>query len=148
MHKQTLFGLVVILALIGLGSASASAQATWTDPATRLMWTPYDNGKNVNLYQATEYCSNLKLGGYANWGVPTLAELKSLSGKVDDLEWMRNNKSPVHISNYLYWSKSAGDKPGEGAMFNFLVGGFEASERLDLFQDSGFPFRVLCVRRP
>jgi len=61
-----MFELVAFLALIGLGSVPAMAQVTWTDPATRLMWKTYDNGKDITFYQAADYCSSLKLGGYTD----------------------------------------------------------------------------------
>jgi len=51
---------------------------TWTDPATGLMWTREDNGSNADWEQATAYCSDLKLGSYKDWRLPTFDELQAI----------------------------------------------------------------------
>ncbi len=60
----------------GLGPAGE----VWTDPATGLMW---QNGATVGatgytLADAQTYCAGLSLGGYSDWRLPTLSELRSL----------------------------------------------------------------------
>ncbi len=50
----------------------------WTDPATSLTWTKSDNGADVNWDQAKAYCSNLHLGGFSDWRLPTIDELEGI----------------------------------------------------------------------
>ena len=51
---------------------------TVTDTATDLMWTKKDNGKEINWYDAKEYCEDLELAGHKDWRLPTLNDLKTL----------------------------------------------------------------------
>jgi hypothetical protein len=72
----------------------------WTDPATGLMWAKHDNGSDVNWKEADgygawkkreelrgnpsdltwdeaqSYCRNLSVGGFTEWRLPTIGELK------------------------------------------------------------------------
>lgn len=67
-----------------------SGQATWTDPATSLMWARISIGQewyndqcigeaeDLDWNDAHIACQNFKLGGYDDWRLPTLTELKTL----------------------------------------------------------------------
>jgi hypothetical protein len=83
----------IVLVVLTVVSAVASAQSPpddsglksrthllgyWLDPSTRLVWTGTDNGKDVNRYQATNYCRDLDYKGYSNWRLPTIDELESI----------------------------------------------------------------------
>ncbi len=57
---------------------AAGEKPTWTDPATKLMWTKWDNGSDVDWNQATAYCSRLQLAGYSGWRLPTIEELEGI----------------------------------------------------------------------
>jgi hypothetical protein len=50
----------------------------WVDPSTRLMWVGKDNGKDINWSRATKYCRDLRLGGYSDWRLATIDELKGI----------------------------------------------------------------------
>lgn len=51
------------------------------DTKTGLMWVRDGNvaGKELNWYEANKWTSNLNYGGYNDWRLPTIEELKSLS---------------------------------------------------------------------
>ncbi|MCD4665769.1 MAG: DUF1566 domain-containing protein [Bacteroidales bacterium] len=51
---------------------------TVTDTKTGLMWAAHDNGKDINWANVKTYCENYKGGGFSDWRLPTIAELKGL----------------------------------------------------------------------
>ena len=48
------------------------------DSETNLMWASRDNGSVINWYNAKNYCENYRGGGYTDWRLPTLDEMKKL----------------------------------------------------------------------
>jgi hypothetical protein len=54
-----------------------SLQQVWEDPDTSLLW---QNGSDCchNWEGAKQYCQNLSWGGYSNWRLPSISELRSL----------------------------------------------------------------------
>jgi hypothetical protein len=67
------------------------------------MWAGKDNGKDVSWKGAAKYCRDLRLAGYSDWRLATLAEL----GAIYD----RNANAPG----------SAG--PGKDGLFTYHVKG-------------------------
>ena len=51
---------------------------TWTDPTSGLTWQVEPLGKKMKWAAAKGYCDTLVLGGYTDWRVPTVGELRSL----------------------------------------------------------------------
>ncbi len=49
-----------------------------TDTKTGLMWQRKDAGTSVTHKEAVEYCESLKLGGYDDWRLPSIDELRTL----------------------------------------------------------------------
>jgi hypothetical protein len=131
-----LFG--ILFSVVGLAQS-----ATWTDPATNLMWAGQDNGSNVNWNQAKDYCANLRLAGYSNWRLGTIDELAGIYDETQDVGGWQHIKGGIKLSSVMSWSGSAGNAPGEAWGFNFL-GGRRSTGHLG---SSGF-LRALCVRRP
>jgi len=143
--------------------AGAALKATWTDPATGLMWTGKDNGSNVDWKQATAYCSKLQQAGYNDWRLPTLEELQgiydpSISFKVKFDNGVTYN---VHVKGNLKltgwsWSSTQGDGAGQpwqqAWLLNFGI------DQLSSYRIQGsmphnymtfnYTMRALCVRRP
>jgi hypothetical protein len=139
-------GLVAFLALIGIAATPARAQATWTDPATALMWAGQDNGADINWSQAKSYCANLQLGGYSNWRLPNIYELATIYNPppADGLDVSGHVKGKIHYNicvAWWVWSSSAGEGPGEMEYFNFTMGVKSSG-----YVASGIGMRALCVR--
>lgn len=79
------------------------ARDVWTDSSTGLMWAGRDTGEDVSWGKAMKYCRDLRLAGYSDWRLATLAEL----GMIYD----RGANTPG----------SAG--PGKGRIFTWHVKG-------------------------
>ena len=54
-----------------------NADGTVTDTVTGLMWQQVDGGE-MTFERATEYCTNLRLGGYSDWRLPSAQEAFSI----------------------------------------------------------------------
>lgn len=55
-----------------------AAEGTWVDPATGLRWQQSPADKKVAWSGAPAYCAGLELGGYSDWRLPRIGELRSL----------------------------------------------------------------------
>ncbi len=42
------------------------------------MWAAKDNGKDINWHDAKQHCEEYRGGGYSDWRMPTLDEMKGL----------------------------------------------------------------------
>lgn len=50
----------------------------WIDPISGLTWQNPPAQSTYNWKDAQAYCSKLELGGYSDWRLPTISELRSL----------------------------------------------------------------------
>jgi hypothetical protein len=137
----------------------------WTDPATGLMWTKKDNGRDVGWQQAVDYCRNLQLAGYADWHLPGIEELQSIydptiniPGHFSDgkpLNW--HVKGNLKLSGVMEWSKTSGPQEPtthSAAAWTFYFFSYERmQEFLEWGKRSSFSFdypydglRAVCVR--
>ncbi len=105
----------------GDGRFIAHDNGTVLDKKTGLMWAARDDGKGINKRDLRAYFGNYRAGGYDDWRVPTVDELKTIydpTGKkhiscVTDL---------IHVSDEWVWA--LGDK--EFALgYSFFHGGSE-----------------------
>jgi hypothetical protein len=125
----------------------AHGDGTVSDKKTGLMWATKDDGQGINKRDLGEYLLNYRAGGYDDWRIPTVGEVRTLydpAGKghiscVTDL---------IHVSDEWVWSI---DNRGFFLGFSFFNGGSEGYtgkgdpglfERLDYL----FVCRVLPVR--
>ena len=58
------------------GSDSNSITYPWTDPDTNLTWSSLKDG--LSWDEAGSYCNSLNEGGYSDWHLPTIDELRTL----------------------------------------------------------------------
>jgi hypothetical protein len=120
--------------------APVTSVGEWTDPATGLTWTTEDNGSPVDWNQATTYCTNLRLGGYTDWRLPTIDELQSIYDA-------SANVGGNHVKGNLKidgvpWSSTQKNSE-EAWRFNFVDGQRYAIP----ISHTGRAKRALCVRR-
>jgi hypothetical protein len=77
----------------------------------KLMWTNKDNGKRIEWAEAKNYCGTLRLGGFSDWRLPSVDELKSISeGKraFDESVAIYHVKKGVFLSDPSVWSSTEG----------------------------------------
>lgn len=65
------------------------------------MWQKGDNGKEITFEEAQEYCKTLRLGGYADWRLPSPDE-RDTAVAVELM--MRRHSRDVYSHFDLYWS--------------------------------------------
>jgi hypothetical protein len=125
----------------------AIARDTWADPATGLMWTKRDNGKDVNWSRAGEYCRNLRLDSHSDWRLPEIDELQAIydpSRSEQDWEYGARHyhvKGQLELSGWL-WSSSQKNASGKAWLYEFLNG-----KQSPFGLDNYYGGRALCVRR-
>ena len=116
-----------------------NGNGTITDTKTGLMWVSKDNGIPINWPDATMYCKNLNVAGYADWRMPTLVELTTLFNP------NVRNKNGYHLAQLItttaqscWSSETRGYSAGR---FNFTYG-----KEYWLRKSYSGPTRVLAVR--
>jgi len=121
---------------------------TWTDSATRLMWTKSDNGSEVSWGQAVDYCRKLRLAGHSDWRVPTLDELNGISDSGASVS-CDSDKSKCHIKGNIrlstgwVWGRKITDVSGQIHVFTYDQAIWSSGmKRYEKKFD-----RALCVRR-
>jgi len=135
-------------------------RSVWIDPSTGLMWAAKDNGKDVSWRKAMKYCHDLRLDGYFDWRLATVAELQGIYDKAVEAPGQAGpSKSPYaftwHVKGNLFltgdeWSgrQVTGRMPLESYEYYF-----DFNEGRSDDDPSGWPYpssgmRALCVRGP
>ena len=128
--------------------AAPVATGIFLDPETNLMWSVKDNGKDIDWNRARAYATDLRLGGYDDWRLPTIEELEGLyDPNVSDpardfiFKLAIHIKEPLKVTRLLVWS-STKKGPGAALAFNF---GFGKRYSLPVGNSD---FGALCVRVP
>jgi hypothetical protein len=57
---------------------SQKVPATYADSKTGLIWVAQDNGKDVNVAEAMQYCRDLRVDGRSDWRLATIEELENI----------------------------------------------------------------------
>jgi TolB-like protein len=180
-----LFGLV--MADAGLAPRSRSQRESDPDPVPRvqevhvapkafelssdglivtrgeMMWTRSDNGKDVNISQATAYCEACRLGGYSDWRLPTIDELEGLHDPSQTREvrvslgfggdrvasmFLRNNSKsfPVHMAQPFQPSSVYAVSSTTGASTETMFYDFFDGKRRSRPGNERTAWRAFCVR--
>jgi hypothetical protein len=113
----------------------------WKDPASGMMWSLQDNGGDLDWKEATDYCSNLRLGGYSGWILPSIDELGALYD-TNSANGVRHIKGGIKLSECCAWSRST-QTPAAEKPFYFIF-----SDGRKAFDLAGIKYhkRALCVR--
>ncbi len=61
----------------GCDAAADDAGDVWSDPSSGLMWQEPPAAEEMAWDRAVQYCDNLVLGGFDDWRLPTIGELRS-----------------------------------------------------------------------
>ena len=134
---------------------AAAQSATWTDPATKLMWAGQDNKKDIDWNQAKNYCSNLALAGYSGWRLPTIEELAAIYDPTQDTVLAIRRISGHDLSGHYHikggivltvpwvWSGSTSVNSAQVMFFHF-----EDAKTGSNPPHWNYGRRALCVRRP
>jgi Protein of unknown function (DUF1566) len=119
-----------------LVAQETKAHAFWTDPSTALTWAGRDNGRDVSWKGAAKYCRNLRLAGYSDWRLATLAELGAIYDRNANAPGLagsgKDNLFTYHVKGNLFltgdeWSSERiSDDRGHpsGYAWNFDCGHF------------------------
>ncbi len=117
-----------------------------TDNITKLQWQDDEEVKTIRKtwQSANNYCSNLNLGGYSDWRLPTIVELQSI---VDNGKY--NPAIDTVFVNYTsndYWVSTsyAGDPDTYRWFVNFKNG--STNIYYNSHDDNSFSGNVRCVR--
>lgn len=114
-------------------------KGTVTDRITQLVWQKQDGGTTAAWEDAITLCEGLSLGGYSDWRLPNVKELRSI---VDS-----GTYAPATYTRYFpntrsdsYWSSTTSvENPDAAWRVNFWHGEVDSSYK-------GNAFFVRCVR--
>lgn len=152
----------------GTGGAAGNSNCkagAWCDEKNGLMWTNDDNRKNVKWKDANNYCTALQRGGFSDWRLASIDELKTLydpsstrnttaldrdqvinfGGQVSrdaaGATWTYHIVSGITLTGANVWS-STNDQYNDIKMWLFFSDGSAASVPTGFSRN----MRALCVR--
>jgi len=134
--KKTLF---TLMAIVTLASAEFTKSGNIvTDSVTSLQWQDDAIDSNTTWQGAIDRCEALSLGGYTDWRLPNVNELKSI---VD-----RTKSTPAIVSGFTntssssYWSSTTSVDDSYDAWYVHFSNGYVGSNVKD------YGYYVRCVR--
>jgi Protein of unknown function (DUF1566) len=116
------------------------SRAQWWVDESGLTWTSHDNGQGVEWNAASAYCPGLQLGGWSDWRLPSIEELRAVHDPS-----MYADKRPLGWSGTRYELKIGLHMVERGAYrFNFANGHEDMGGDTDMPRSTA---TVLCVRK-
>lgn len=97
-----------------------NGDGTVNDIETGLMWAAQDNGQDIDFHDAELYCKSFSAGGFTDWRLPDIEELKAL---FDAKEMNKNGhgiNSKIGLSSCCPWSSY--DSTGVSSLLDFRTG--------------------------
>lgn len=107
---------------------------TVLDKNTKLMWASNDNKINLNRHEALDYCKSYSGGGFDDWRMPTVAELKGIMGSN-----VEGKGEVLTLSSSLVWASETDDS--KGAFCNFKSQGCSWMEQVISISLRALPVR-------
>lgn len=107
MKTASVLSVAIILLLVGYayaGNFSDNGDGTVTDNDTGLMWQQEDDDTLRIWQQALDYCNGLLYAGYADWRLPDVKELESLTD--DTIYNPAINTTVFPNTTSKYWSST------------------------------------------
>ena len=131
------------------GQFIAYSNGTVLDTTTNLMWAAKDSGEALDYYALKDYIKTYRGGGYTDWRMPTMDELKTIYDRT------KKNPNGYHVTKliditgeWVYFS----DGWGNTEVFNFYDGSeaarfsFDGGGRNWTLQSGSGYYRALPVR--
>lgn len=109
------------------------------DSHTGLMWALQDNGKDIDWWDATNYCENFEASGYTDWRLPDIKELSTLYTSDKSNKDGYFIAAPIQITECCLWSSY--DTMGGALIFSFKSGKKPAGYLADTHQLRALPVR-------
>jgi hypothetical protein len=134
------------------------ARGFWADPSTGLMWAGKDNGSDVSWKNAMKSCRDLRLAGYSDWRLASLAELEGIFDKSANVPGLARLGGPAkgspftwHVKGNLFLTGNQWGNDQSGHSVSSYHPYFDFNEGRSNNQPSGFLYspsgmRGLCVR--
>jgi len=115
-----------------------------TDPHTKLIWMPWDNGKSVTWLEAKSYCGSLEFDGHKDWRLPAIEEIEGIyDAKASNLTTI-----PAQISTDWLWSATKTNMHGGNWGTSAWLFSFVSGRRIEHGVLTFRAFHALCVRDP
>jgi hypothetical protein len=117
------------------------------DTRTGLMWAAHDNGSAATWKEAKKYCEGYAGGGYKDWRMPTIEELKILYDKHEPgyrpecavYNWKVFLTTKIHLSGGGVWTSEDHGLEAECFLFDYGC-------RTRMFKSINYIMRALPVR--
>jgi hypothetical protein len=120
---------------------------TVMDTRTGLMWSAHDNDGPATWQEAKKYCEQYTGGGYKDWRMPTIDELKTLYDKHEPgyrpecavYNWKVYLTAKIHLSGGGVWTSEDRGSEAECLLFDYGC-------RTRMFKSVNYIMRALPVR--
>jgi hypothetical protein len=98
--------LALILFGASVGGLAQKAPAAWyTDVGRGLMWSKQPK-RSLKFQAAVQYCTDLRLGGYSDWRMPTIVELDTATVNTTVYHTPKKGGSRPEIAVSFVWGKA------------------------------------------
>jgi hypothetical protein len=123
--KTFIVHLVFLLVFSGIAVSAddrftVNGDGTVTDTKTGLMWAASDNGADIDYEDAYIYCKSFAAGGFSDWRLPDIEELKALSDPTAKNAAGLGITDKVRLSSCCPWSSY--DSTGVSSLLDFRTG--------------------------
>ena len=141
--KKSIVSLILVFGVVSLLHAEFvrdNSKEVVVDKSTNLMWQDDNDVKSITKtwVEAINYCENLTLGGYTDWRLPNINELKSIVDYTKAEPAISSEFSNVALVGYWSSSSIVGDSG-----YAWFVSSHDGGDYGDGKSNSNY---VRCVR--